>query len=189
MSTEYSTQAVLQLSPHTATLITDMTTVSAASTGFEAAAANFLADWAKLIGSGSTLSTVTSTNDVVVPLDQDGNMVFMVSWACCSSTNAPNLNVEVGDRWRGALADFDLTLPVGTTGTTGSITGRRWLIGPFESARFGKQATSTDFGVKIGAHYVRFSLTTENSTYTTGTERTGKVNIFPFRMPRVDYDT
>ena len=186
MSTEYSTQAVIQLSPHTAQLITSRTTLTALSTGWIADDDTFV-DW--VWNTGSTLSTVTSTNDVVVPLDQDGAVAFLVSWACCSSTHASNLNVSVGDRWRNKLADFDLMLSAASSGTTGSANARRWIVGPFESARFGKQATSTNFGVKIGAHYVRFALTTKYTPLTTGVERDSKVSIFPFRMPRVDYDT
>ena len=188
MSTEYSTQAVIQLSPHTATLISNLTSNN--STSFVTAAMSAVATWASDFRAlvGSSLSTVNSTADVVVPLDQDSAVAFVVSWACTDSTQAINLNVSVGDRWRSKLADFDLLVSPASSGSTGTAVARRWLIGPFESARFGKQATSTNFGVKMGQHYVRFALTTEYSNMTAA--RAGsKVSVLPFRMPRVDYDT
>ena len=179
-----SVASVTQLSPHSATLIFNMTTVL--SSGL--AEAGNMSGMTTGMSSGST---VTSTNDVTVALDRD-DLAFIASWYSSAlssgTTECPNLRVKAGDRWRNDIGAFDLQIAPDSSGTAGAQV-RKWLIGPFESARFAEQATSTSIAeTKIGAHYITFSLTTAYSTHST-VVRHGKINIVPFRMPRVDYDT
>jgi hypothetical protein len=152
--------------------------------------------------SGYLLQSSASTAKLIdIPFSVDDKVGFIVSWACTESTATTGLvlRIHAGDKWQKGLGDVDLPLfAEGTVGTDPSSYAtegclRRWMIGPLESARFVRAATSTFLGCEEGDPAVRFSLTTDVAATLMAAAPTSlerhKVHIQPFSMPSVEYAT
>ena len=131
-------------------------------------------------------STIASSSEGTAPLDNSDNIGFLVGWFCTDvSTGTRYVTVESGDGWRGDVGDLSIMLTPTATGTT-SPSQVKIMAGPFESARFAHVATNTsESGVEIGQHYVKFSITSDASS----DAHAQYVNIKPFRWPDVQYAT
>ena len=131
-------------------------------------------------------STIASSSEGTAPLDNSDHIGFLIGWACTDlSTGTRYVTVESGDGWRGDVGDATIMLTPTATGTT-APTQVKILAGPFESARFAHVATNTsESGVEIGQHYVKFSITSDASS----DAHAQYVNIKPFRWPDVQYAT
>ena len=138
-------------------------------------------------GAGSTYSTLTTANDVNVKLDADDRIGFLVSW-CCTQDAAPvtqTLSVSAGSArgaWRNDVGAYTLNLCTAAHSTATKL--RKWILGPFEGARFAQTATSTAAGVKTGHRYVTFTMAVNTSA-----AQSAKAGILPFRWPDVSYTT
>ena len=147
--------------------------------------------------SASTMST--ADGHLYIPFDEGSKIGFMVGWACTdvqdSTTVTLVLRKGAGPRssWRKELGDFTLILC--TEGSSGPLV-RKWMIGPFDDARFGIvcDASSAAVGVAEGQKFAHMELRTgANSTLaiaagaTTGASHAA--NVLPFRWPDVDFDT
>jgi hypothetical protein len=137
-----------------------------------------------LMGVGTTLlSTAASTGNgsVTVQYDVDDKIAFRVAWlATAASTGVCRLTVTQGTArraWQRDIGSFTLTMPA-----AGS-TGRVYMVGPFETARFAVRSTST-VQAPVGRNYVRFTGTTGSTS-----PQARRWNIQAFRMPDVRYAT
>lgn len=143
----------------------------------------------RALSGGSTL--INTADTVQFPFSVDEKIGFIVSWAAtaeAATTGSLNLKVKAGDGYRAVLGNYNLIVDTGATGS-GSTAGRlkRWILGPFESARFAEEATSTAGGCSTGDQAITFELTTD---YIAGSTRArGTVNILPFTMPVVEFAT
>jgi hypothetical protein len=130
-------------------------------------------------------STVASSSEATVKLDVCDRIGFLVGWCCTAlSTGTRYIKVEAGDNWHSVYGDLNISLTPSATGSTAAAV-TKMILGPFESARFGMQATSTDPGVGIGENYVKFSVISDASS----NSQAQYVNILPFRWPDTQYDT
>jgi hypothetical protein len=133
--------------------------------------------------------TDATTGFVKIPIPEDDNIAFVVSWAASSTQQYAHLHVSPGQErmgWQQGQGGFTVALEA----SGGSGQGKRYLVGPFESARFARVSRSTDNGVGagssdigIGKKFVRFFLsvtTSEDGVH-------GQFSVAPFRMPRVTY--
>ena len=130
----------------------------------------------------STGDDSTGTGLVTVQYDKDDQIAFLVSFAASNATTVPPvLTVTQGSErrgWQRDIGSFTLTL-----NTTGARRGSRFIVGPFETARFAIKSTSTVHAPE-GRNYVKFTASTGS-----GGAQSNKVNILAFRMPDVQYDT
>jgi hypothetical protein len=147
---------------------------------------------------GSTLSSDDA--NLFVPFDEGGKIGFLVGWACTNVQDSTTVNLVLHDAtgvrgsWRRDLGKYTLTLC--TQGSSGPLI-RKWMIGPFDDARFGVvcDASSAAVGVARGQKYAHLELRLgANSSLAIAAGATtgdcGKTaNILPFRWPDVQYDT
>lgn len=143
-----------------------------------------------LRGSTDTAATITSTSTaflkVAVPVDD--KTAFLITWSASATSTEAVLTVDEGDErrgWQQRQGAYQLALT-----STANHQGHQWILGPFESARFGRVSCSTDAGVGagstdigLGRTFVRFHLYSSEGS----TAQVRHVGILPFRMPRVEY--
>jgi hypothetical protein len=127
------------------------------------------------------------------PLDMPDQVAFIVSWGGTQQETDGSLylTVSAGDEWRNDLGSYNLLI-TDTTAVSGGSTRsqlKKWLVGPFESARFIGAAASSAAGATVGDPSIRFGLSTALATGALTTDERHKVHIQPFLMPVVEYDT
>ena len=132
-------------------------------------------------GAGSTLiasQPATGAGALTVQYDADDKIGFIVTWLCTRATIA-TLRVAQGAlrrAWQRDIGNYNLSI------TAGGATGRKYVLGPFETARFALRSASA-VQAPVGRNYVRFTVAT------TSTLQEGRFNIQAFRMPDVRYAT
>jgi hypothetical protein len=146
-----------------------------------------------LRGSTTPAADITSTStgflNVAVPVDD--NTAFLITWSASATSTETVLTVDEGEARRGwqqgkGRFQFDMI-------STAPHQGHQWIIGPFESARFGRVSCSTGTGgfgsgssdIGLGQTFVRFHFYSSEGA----TAQVRHVAVMPFRMPRVTYDT
>lgn len=159
----------------------------------EATSTEALSAWRHFSAGGSTLGTTGSTDEGFATFDIDERIAFIVSWANSSdnSTFGPTLTVSAGsDRraYKAGQGTFSFFPAGSATGSTAAWSGKRWLVGPFESARFARETTAGSTaarGTAEGRNHIQFTLT--NTSGEQG--NAGRVNIAAFKLPVVGYAT
>lgn len=140
---------------------------------------------------GTTLTSTAGSRSAQFPYGIDDKIAFVVSWCAtaeAATTGSLTLQAKSGEGFQADLGNYNLYVEGGATGS-GSTAGRlkRWIIGPFESARFAETATSTGGGATTGEQAITLRITTDYLARSTRAR--GAVNILPFKLPVVDYAT
>jgi hypothetical protein len=133
------------------------------------------------VGAGTTLLSTGAAADsaVTVQYDVDDKIAFRVTWFATAASTAV-LTVAQGSirrGWQRDIGSFQLTM------TAAGATGRTYMVGPFETARFAIRSTSTAHA-PVGRNYVRFTGSTAGAS-----AQSRRWNIQAFRMPTVRYAT
>ena len=144
-------------------------------------------------GAASTMvGYVSSGQRLNIPYPSD-DIAFIISWACTQPDGLSGrvLRVHEGDRWQKGLGHYDIVLTANTSADGGStaVQLKRWLLGPLESARFVRAATSSGEGAEVGEPVVMFQMTTARSSAALAASAHSQVRVVPFKMPAVSYDT
>ena len=147
---------------------------------------------------GTTLTSTDSTTPANVnayaTFDLDDKVGFIVSWCGSSDINTTGhllLTVSAGTNrraWQNDLGSFSFYPSGSVTGSTDGWVGKRYILGPFESARFARETTAGStvaVGTREGNNHIRFSVSASSSEL----GHAGRVNILAFRMPAVNYAT
>jgi len=143
---------------------------------------------------GTTLGTTGSTDVGFATFDVDDKTAFIVSWACSSAVSTGKqllLTVAAGSdgrAWQNELGSYSFYPAGSATGSSGTYRGKRYIIGPFESARFARETTAGSTaarGTKAGNNHIQFTLSAASSE--SGNQ--ARVNVLAFKMPGVSYST
>lgn len=139
----------------------------------------------------STGITAATTEILNVGIPVDDQTAFLITWGCSATSTQAVLTVMAGEErrgWQQGQGAFQVT----STSTRAYLFCQK-IIGPFESARFGRVSCSTGTGgfgsgstdIGAGQTFVQFHLYSSDGT----TDQINNWGILPFRMPRVTYDT
>ncbi len=139
----------------------------------------------RLSNAGTTIHVSTDPDENTVNFlhDVDGKIGFLVRWGCTaneSTSDYPTVTVVAGSEGRAWNRDQGAVSFM--IESTAAFIGKTYLVGPFESARFAIQSTSTDWPNR---NEVRFTISAD----TCADIFAQRVNILPFKMPVVSYST
>ncbi len=158
------------------------------ATGLMSTQAVSFAPWREM--GGTTISTTGGSTSAraAFRLDNDDKIGFLVSWNCTAATTG-NRRITVsagseGRAWNRDQGSYSFFPSGSATGTSGARYGKRWLLGPFESARFAVQSTSTDWN---GRNEIRMTIVSACSS--AGDLHCNKAHVLAFKMPVVNYST
>jgi hypothetical protein len=138
------------------------------------------------------LAATTSTAFLKVGVPVDDKTAFLITWAASATSTGCLLTVYAGEdrrAWQEGQGVYQLGLI-----STDNDVGRQYIIGPFETARFGRVSCSTSGGwaagssdIGLGKTFLLFHL--QSSAAGTATDQWTHVGILPFRLPTVSYST
>ena len=137
------------------------------------------------IYSGTLLA---ASSEAAIPIPIDDKLGIIVSYGSSlghqsiSDTGGLVLTVAAGDGWRSTMGSF--TVKMYEDSTTNHR--KQVILGPFESAQFAANATSTARGVTVGDPYILLTVTTSTELVTANANQ---VTVQPFIFPRVSYST
>jgi len=140
---------------------------------------------------------LTSSGAVSFPLPTDGKYMFIADVVMPTTDDREmHFNVLAGESSMGAWQNGrgDINLYAGESTSDGTYNR---VIGPFESARVVRAATSTDNDVDaVGDPVVRLDFKAINSSAagstlwaSSGAAQTAQANVMLFKLPEVEYTT
>ena len=134
----------------------------------------------------STTSTSSTARSAAFQHEADDKIGFFLSW-CNTVATTGSISVVVsagseGRAWNRDQGAYTFYPSGSATGSSGANTGKRWILGPFESARFAVKSTSTQWS---GRNEVRMTIVTTSA----GVRHNNRVGIVPFKMPVVSYSS
>jgi hypothetical protein len=158
----------------------------------------------------TSLGGMTTGNTYLIPFAEDDKLGFFLSWNACETDTCYAIGVKVyqGDQWRGGI-EGGTALKTTETGTylfqpfvlwTTSC-GRHEFgpFGPFESAQFGTESTTTSYGAELNEMYLKVGFIDSSSsgggfgiTGSSGAASTAVLDpilIRAFKWPSVVYST
>jgi len=135
--------------------------------------------------------TTASTAFLNVGIPVDDKTAFLVTWSASATSTATILTVDEGEArrgWQQGKGRYQLEMA-----STAAYQLHQWVIGPFESAQFGRVSCSTGTGgfgsgssdIGLGQTFVRLHFYSSDGA----TDMVRHVAVLPFRMPRVTYST
>ena len=136
-------------------------------------------------------ATTSSTEVLNVGIPVDDKTAFLITWAASATSTEAVLTVKAGEdrrAWQEGQGSFQVT----STADDAYVFCQK-IIGPFESARFGRVSCSTSAGgfisgssdIGLGKTFVQFHLYSSDGS----TDLIRNWCILPFRLPTVTYDT
>jgi len=134
-------------------------------------------------GFGGSRSTESTNHETfTIPVELDDKVAFLMSCYSSATTSGGNIVIKGGSTSaRGAWRSTgDITIALGDFA---GAEVRRYLAGPYESAKIAIAAEATAVGVKKGEYYMQ--ITHE----TTVALNCGRLEVLAFSMPSVKYAT
>ena len=127
-----------------------------------------------------------ASTSAIIPYGVDDKIGFFTEWQTSNTSETGILTVKAGDEglaFQRALGDLTLTFTATHANKVNNV------VGPFETARFAKSATSTGTGYSEGDMVIELEWNAYSSAGSTGA-RAGagdihNIKLVPFKMPTV----